>query len=161
MENYNNQQPNYQQPNYRQPQQPYVASQAPVGQLKTNRSLVKFILLSLVTFGIYSIVVMSSVSSDINVIASRYDGKKTMHFLLMSLVLSWLTLGIYPIVWYHMMSDRIGNELRRRGIAYDFNAGTFWLWGVLGTLIVVGPFVYMHKLLKAMNLLSEHYNVNG
>ena len=48
----------------------------PVGQLKTNRGLLKFVLLSLITFGIYGLVVMSVVSSDINVIASRYDGKK-------------------------------------------------------------------------------------
>ena len=31
----------------------------PVGQLSTTRSLAKFILLSLITFGIYGIVVMS------------------------------------------------------------------------------------------------------
>ena len=55
------------------------ASTAPVGQLKTNRSLLKLILLSIITLGIYGIVVMSSVSTDINVIAGRYDGKKTMH----------------------------------------------------------------------------------
>lgn len=53
-------------------------AQAPVTRvaLKMNRSLVKFILLSLITFGIYGIVVLSGISSDINTIASRYDGKK-------------------------------------------------------------------------------------
>lgn len=49
----------------------------------------------------------------------------------------------------------------RRGIAYDFDASTFWLWGVLGSLIVVGPFIYTHKLLKAMNLLAANYNIRG
>lgn len=141
--------------------QTYAASTAPVGQLKTNRGLLKYILLSLVTFGIYGIVVMSSVSSDINVIASRYDGKKTMHFCLMAFLLSWLTLGIVPLVWYHKISGRIGKELSRRGISYSFGAGSFWGWNILGALIAVGPLVYLHKLLKAMNLLSEHYNVNG
>ena len=134
---------------------------APVGQLKTNRGLVKFILLSFITFGIYAIVAMSSVSSDINVIASRYDGKKTMHFCLLTFVVSWLTLGIGVFVWYHKISDRIGNELKRRNIDFSFNAGTFWLWNILGSLILVGPFIYAHKLFKAMNLLSEDYNVNG
>ena len=43
----------------------------PVGQLKTNRGLLKFILLSVITLGIYGIVAMSSVSSDVNVICSR------------------------------------------------------------------------------------------
>ena len=49
---------------------------APVVQLKTNRGLVKYILLSLITFGIYGLVVMSAVSTDINTIATRYDGKR-------------------------------------------------------------------------------------
>lgn len=138
-----------------------TASAAPVGQLKTNRGLLKFILLSLITFGIYGIVVMSSVSTDINVIASRYDGKKTMHYCLLTFVISWLTLGIGVFVWYHKISNRIGGELARRGIAYSFSAGTYWGWNILGSLILIGPFVYLHKMLKAMNLLSEHYNQNG
>lgn len=54
-----------------QQEQTQQTSTAPVGQLKTNKSLVKFILLSLITFGIYGIVILSSVSNDINIIASR------------------------------------------------------------------------------------------
>lgn len=141
--------------------QSYTASTAPVAQLKTNRGMVKFLLLSLITFGIYGIVAMSSISTDINIMASRYDGKKTTHYCLMVFLYSWLTLGIYPIVWYHKLSARIGSELSRRGISYSFGAGSFWGWNLLGSLIVVGPFIYLHKLMKAMNLLSKHYNVNG
>lgn len=140
--------------------QPVTAAK-PVGQLKTNRGLLKYILLSMITLGIYGLVAMSNVSSDINTIASRYDGKKTMHYCLMFFLFSWLTIGIVPLVWYHRMSKRVGNELSRRGISYSFGAGTYWGWGILGSCIVVGPFIYLHKLLKAMNLLAEHYNVNG
>lgn len=134
---------------------------APAGQLKTNRGLLKFILLSIITFGIYGIVVMSSISNDINTIAGRYDGKKTMHYCLVVFVFSWLTIGIVPIVWCHKISNRIGSELARRGINYKFDAGTFWGWGILGSFIVVGPFIYCHKLLNSMNLLAAHYNING
>lgn len=138
-----------------------VRSAAPVGQLKTNRGLLKYILLSIITLGIYGIVVMSSVSTDINTIASRYDGKKTMHYCLVFFIFSWLTFGIVPLVWSHRISSRIGGELKRRGISYGFGANTFWLWGILGSFILVGPFVYIHKLLKSMNLLAKDYNVNG
>ena len=134
---------------------------APQYQLKTNRGMIKFILLSLITCGIYGLVVMSCISSDINVIASKYDGKKTMHYCLIYFIFTWLTLGIAPIVWYHRLSARIGNELKRREINYSFGAGSFWGWNVLGSFIVVGPLVYLHKLCKAMNLLSENYNING
>lgn len=136
-------------------------NQAPVGQLNTKRGLVKFILLSAITFGIYGIVAMSSVSSDINTIAGRYDGKKTMHYCLVFFIFSWLTFGIVPIVWSHKISARIGNELKRREISYSFGAGSFWGWNVLGSFIFVGPFIYIHKLFKAMNLLSADYNVKG
>lgn len=136
-------------------------SNAPVGQLKTNRGLLKYILLSMITFGIYGIVVMSCVSTDINVVAGRYDGKKTMHYCWVYFLLSWLTFGIVPLVWYHKISARIGMELRRRGIDYKFGAGSFWGWNILGSLILVGPLVYLHKLLKSMNLLAASYNVKG
>ena len=133
----------------------------PVAPLNTNKGLVKYILLNLITFGIYGLVVMSSVSSDINTIASRYDGKKTMHFCLLTFIFSWLTCGIAVFVWYHKISARIGKELIRRGISYNFGADTYWLWSVLGSLIVVGPFIYLHKLFTAMNLLSSDYNAKG
>lgn len=138
-----------------------IHNAAPVGQLKTDRSLLKFILLSIVTLGIYAIVYMSGVSGDLNIVASRYDGKQTPHYCLMLFILMPLTLGIYWFVWYHKFSARIGSELRRRNIACRFDAADFWLWHVLGSLIVVGPFVYVYKLSKAMNLLSENYNQNG
>ncbi len=139
----------------------YVMNQPPIMQLNTSRGLAKYILLSLITFGIYGLVCMSGISSDINTIASRYDGKRTMHFCLLAFIVTPLTLGIGAIVWYHNISARIGNELRRRGIAYGFDAASFWLWNVLGSLIIIGPFVYCHKMFKAMNLLAENYNVYG
>ncbi len=129
-------------------------------RLKTNRGLLKYILLSLITFDIYALVVMSGISSDINVIATRYDKKRTMPFLLILFLFSWLTLGIAPLVWSHRLCSRIGSELARRNIPYTLNAKTFWLWEVLGSLIVVGPFIFMYKLLKSMNLLCLDYNKN-
>ena len=89
----------------------YQTSTAPVAQRKTNKSLVKYILLSLITFGIYGLVVMSSVSNDINIVASRYDGKKTMHFCLLFFLISPITFGIASLVWFHKISGRIGNNL--------------------------------------------------
>lgn len=143
------------------PNPTYQPSPSPVGQLKTNKGLLKFILLSAITFGIYALVVMSSVSNDINIIASRYDGKKTMHFCLLCFLVGPITLGIGYIVWHHKISARIGNELSRRNIPYSFGAADYWLWNVLGSLIVIGPFVYLYKLFKATNQLCAHYNQNG
>lgn len=130
-------------------------------QLKTDRGLLKFVLLNFVTFGIYGIIVMSAISEDINIIAGRYDGKKTMHYCLLFFLVSWVTMGIGSLVWYHRISARIGAELKRRGISYSFGAGSFWGWNLLGLFIAVGPYVYIHKLLKSMNLLCKDFNAVG
>ena len=46
---------------------------APAIQLKTNKGLLKTILLSLITFGIYPLVVMSAVSNEINIDINKCD----------------------------------------------------------------------------------------
>lgn len=66
--------------------------------LQTNRSLTKYILLGLITLGIYDIVVMTKISNDINTIASKHDGRHTMNFCLVFFIFSWLTFGIVPLV---------------------------------------------------------------
>lgn len=137
------------------------ASVAPVGKLKTNKGLLKYILLSIITFGIYGLVVMSSLSNEVNVVASRYDGKKTMHYCLLFFIVAPITLGIAYIVWFHKVSNRIGNELARRGVSYKFSCADYWLWNVIGGLILIGPFVYYHKLFKATNLMCKDYNEKG
>lgn len=140
---------------------PQVYERRAIGQLNTDRSLMKYILLNIVTLGIYSLVFYSVISSDINIIAGRYDGKRTMHFCLLAFIIAPLTMGIGVWVWYHRLSNRIGDELARRHIRYDFNATTFWLWNVLGSFIIVGPFIYLHKLATASNMLAAHYNIEG
>ena len=48
-----------------------------------------------------------------------------------------------------------------RNIAYNFSASDFWLWNVIGSIIVVGPFIYYHKLFKSCNLICKDYNQRG
>ena len=134
---------------------------APAMQLRTHRGLTKMFFLSLITFGIYPLVVESHISEELNLVASRHDGRRTMHFCLIYFIFSWLTLGIAPLVWYHRTSDRMGDELKRRQIDYSFGALDFWLWCIIGSLIFIGPFVYIHKRMKAMNLINADYNQKG
>ncbi|MDD3092813.1 MAG: hypothetical protein PHV04_01675, partial [Clostridia bacterium] len=91
---------------------------------------------------------------------SRYDGKKSMNFILLTLV-SPFTAGIASLVWMHRISNRTGWALTHRSINYEFNPNTFWLWAILGSMIFVGPFVYVHKLSTAMNYICQDYNARG
>lgn len=129
--------------------------------LRTERSFVSYFFLSIITLGIYALVQECHISEEINEVVSPHDGKHTMHFALIFFIFSWLTLGIVPLVWYHRTSNRIGDELRRRGIHMDFGADTFWLWAVVGSLIAIGPYVYVYKRLHAMNAMNQDYNEKG
>ena len=52
----------------------------PAKKLKTNRRLWKLIVFGIITLGIYNIVAFEEMSGSLNLIASRYDGRKTMSF---------------------------------------------------------------------------------
>lgn len=169
-----------------------AVSAAPKNQLPTKRGLGKMILFSILTLGIYPMVIWSRLVGEVNMVASRYDGERSMSFFGM-LMLSPITLGIHSLVWMHKLCRRIGTELQRRNVNSTFGARDFWLWNVLmgflasvltgvgaglaatgfnvqivlwilicvGILALIGPFVFLHKLMKAMNQLNGNYNVNG
>lgn len=105
-------------------------SYAPGYQLPDKRGLLKMIFLGLITFGIYNIVIMSRIAEEINMVASKRDGKRTQQFF-WAIILTYLTLGIYAFVWIHGLCNRIGDEVKRRGINYKFGATDFWIWNVL------------------------------
>ena len=133
---------------------------APKIQLPTGRGLGKMFFLGLITAGIYPTVILSKIITELNIVASRYDGKRTMPYFGM-LMVTPLTLGIYAYVWFHNLCARIGEELQRRGVDYKFGPSHFWLWGILGSFILVGPFIFTHKLMKSMNLLNKDFNEKG
>lgn len=167
---------------------------APAYKLPTGRGFWKMVLLGIITGMLYPMVIMSRISVEINMVASRHDGKRTMHFMWMPFI-SVLTLGVYFFVWIHTLCGRIGAELRRRQIAYKFGAGSFWLWnllyGIVGSIITaivvlilgqtvsmetpllaligsagalissIGPCIFLHKLMRSMNLVNADYNEKG
>ncbi len=133
----------------------------PARQLTTSRGLLRWIAFSIISCGLYPLFALSNISSEINLIASARDGRNTMNGALMALIISPVTLGIAGLVWFNNICDRIGNELGARNIDYGFGASTFWAWGFFGSFIIVGPFVFLHKFCKAMNMLNADYNANG
>ena len=139
---------------------PSVDDVPPALLLPVDRSLLSWVVLSFVTLGIYPVIALSNISMELNLAATKRDHLHTHNGVLVAL-LGALTIGIYPLVWFHKTSNRIGKELQARGIDYRFDASLFWLWAVLGSLIIIGPLVYIHKLTKAMNQLNAHYNAYG
>ena len=126
-------------------------------KLKTNRQMWKLMLLNILTLGIYSIIFFIPFSYDIDKVAPRRDGRRTMNFI-GAYLLSLFTFAIVMDIWHYQIASRVEDALSERSITYDFGTGDFWGWFIFGSLILVGPFIYFHKLCKAMNLLCEAYN---
>ena len=137
-----------------------AVSARPAIQFATDRKLWKMIVFGLLTFGIYDLIVWCQMITELNVAACRYDGKRTMPFF-PAAYLGGMTFGIYGLIWQHKLCERMSAELARRGYEYKFGPSTFWLWGFLGSLVIVGPFVYMSKLLTVMNTINADFNENG
>lgn len=126
-------------------------------KLQTNRNVWKFIILNILTFGIYGIIFFIPFSFDLDKIAPKRDGTKTMNYLF-AYILSYITLSVVMMVWFHHITERVEEALREREIDYEFGTGDFWGWYFFGSFILVGPYVYLYKLISAMNLLCEDYN---
>ena len=127
-------------------------------RMKTDRSLVAYILLSIITCGIYSYYFLYAMARDANVICSA-DGKKT-GGLLAFILLSFITCGFYALYWYYALGNRLAENAPRYGMNFQENGTTVLLWYLVGALVCgIGPFVAMHILIKNMNSLSVAYNM--
>ncbi len=126
-------------------------------KLATNRSVWKLILFSILTLGIYSIVFFIPFSYDLDKVSPKRDRSRTMNFFV-AYVISLFTFSIVLYIWHYMVAKRVEETLEARDIRYEFRTGDFWGWYLVGSLILIGPFVYLYKLCKAMNLLCADYN---
>ena len=128
-------------------------------KLQTNRKMWKLMLFNILTLGFYSIFFFIPLSFDIDKVAPRRDGERTMNYLFAH-ILAIFTFSIVVDIWHYLIAKRVEEALTVRKINYEFGTHDFWLWFVFGSIILVGPFIYFHKLCKAMNLLCEAYNEN-
>lgn len=102
---------------------------------------------------------MEAVVDDVNTLATPYDGLHTTQYAPI-FVLGIFTLGIAPLVWHHRFAKRLQGELQRRHINCQFGPKTLWGWDVCGILLLVGPFIYYHRMFEAVNLLCEAHNAD-
>lgn len=126
-------------------------------RLKDDRGLLSYILLSLVTCGIYSYYFIYKMAADVNV-ACEGDGEETAG-LVAFILLSFITCGIYAWVWYYKLGNRLSANAGRYGLSFQENGTTVLLWLVFGSLLCgIGSFVAMHILIKNTNQICNAYN---
>ena len=126
-------------------------------RLQTDRSLVMYIILSLVTCGIYSYYFIYKMAKDVNV-ACEGDGEST-GGLVQFILLSFVTCGIYAWFWYYKLGNRLSLNAPRYGMAFQENGTTVLMWLLFGSLLCgIGSFVAMHILIKNTNSICHAYN---
>ena len=129
-------------------------------RIPTNRSLIAYILLSIITCGIYSYYFIYSIARDVNTMC-REDGEKT-GGLLAFILLSFVTCGFYGLYWEYKLGNRLAANAPRYGITFQENGTSVLLWYLVGALLCgIGPWVAMHILIKNTNALAAAYNARN
>lgn len=126
-------------------------------RLKDDRGLLSYILLSLITCGIYGYYFIYKMAHDVN-IACEGDGESTSG-LVAFILLSFITCGIYAWFWYYKLGNRLAGNAPRYGIVITENGTTVLMWQIFGAFICgIGPFIAMHILIKNSNKICNAYN---
>lgn len=139
----------------------YSGPYKPIMPLRTDRSILIFVLLSIVTCGIYGLIFLYLLIQDVNT-ACEGDGEETPGFLLY-LLLSVCTCGIYQFIWFYKLGNRLSNNCRRYGFSVSEDGTTVLLWMIFGYFLCgIGPFIAMNIVINQTNNVCMGYNrANG
>lgn len=125
--------------------------------VKSDRSLLMYILLGICTCGIYDYYFLHKLAADVNTVCDG-DGKSTAG-LLKLILLSICTCGIYAWVWYYSLGNRLSENAPRYGLTFSENGTSVLMWMLFGALLCgIGPFIAMHIIIKNTNALAAAYN---
>lgn len=150
-----------------QPQPQYAGQQqyapqpapAPMGYapIKTDRGVIGWLLLSIVTCGIYSYYFLYCLARDINVMCQD-DGDSTPG-LAAFILLSFVTCGFYGLYWYYKIGNRLQANAPRYGLMFQENGTTVLMWQIVGALLCgLGPIFAMNIIIKNTNAMATAYN---
>ena len=123
-----------------------------------QRSIASFILLGIVTFGIYPVVVLCTMGEDVNKICEG-DGQKNM-FYFFALLLGLVTLGIVPVIWFYKAMNRLQDNAYRYGptVKPVYSGDQFLLWFYLGAFLLgIGPIIATAYFISDVNQFAGVY----
>ncbi|MCD8107594.1 MAG: DUF4234 domain-containing protein [Oscillospiraceae bacterium] len=126
-------------------------------KIRTDRNIVVYVLLTIITCGIYGLWFIYEWAQDVNEIC-RNDGDETPG-LLKLILLSLITCGLYSYYWYYKLGNRLQANGPTYGVTISENGTTVLLWLILGILICgLGQYYGLHLLMKNTNTLATAYN---
>lgn len=122
-----------------------------------DRNFVLYVILTIITCGIYGLVFLYSMIQDVNTVCDG-DGEHT-RGLLGLILLSLVTCGIYSFYWYYCLGNRLAKNAPRYGMSFQENGTTVLLWMVIGSLLCgLGTWVANYIIIKNCNQLCAAYN---
>ena len=122
-----------------------------------KRSLIEFIVLSLITCGIYSIIFFFCWTNDVNRICQG-DGETSPNYIVV-LLLTIVTCGLYGVYWIYKQANRLAKIAPQYGLTIVETGGTVLLWYIIGSFLCgIGTLIGTNILIKNLNLLGEAYN---
>lgn len=125
--------------------------------IKTDRGVIGWLLLSIVTCGIYSYYFLYCLARDINVMCQD-DGDSTSG-LAAFILLSFVTCGFYALYWYYKIGNRLQANAPRYGLMFQENGTTVLMWLIVGALLCgLGPIFAMNIIIKNTNAMATAYN---
>ena len=127
---------------------------------KEDRSLLTYVLLSLVTCGIYDLIFRWKLINDLNDVSSAKDpdGWRSPNLIVL-ILLTLVTCGIYGWYWIYQVGNTICRAGENYGERIDENGTTLLLWSLFGSLLCgAGYFIAYHLMFKNMNTICRRYN---
>lgn len=127
-------------------------------RLPENRGLLKYILLEIVTLGIYGLYLIHREAKETNLACAK-DGQNT-RGLLGYLLLGLITVGIYPIVWRCSWIGRCNSYLTRSNKPQGLQVSTYLLTVFIFGVLTLGIMyiVLAAKVLYLQNSVNKTYN---
>ena len=121
-----------------------------------KRNYVTYLLLSIVTFGIYHIIFWNKISKEIDVLCEG-DGKKTMKYIF-AWLLSIPTLGIFGIIWKCKLIDRLKTNAARYDLKFSEGKGIIAVLSTVGLLFLAGPAIGHFVTIRNYNAIGQAFN---
>lgn len=126
--------------------------------MQDDRSIVKFIFLSIITCGLYEFWFFWWFVKDINQWCEEEGSRKRSSNYFVASLLAVLTLGIYTFFWYYRLGDMLGFVARRRNVDTPVSGGYMIICLVLNFFFGIALLVAMAEMINAANEIAHQHN---
>lgn len=129
----------------------------PTRRLNDERSIVKFIIFSTITFGIYDIWYFYHLINDIHILF--YDEDEPLPKYPKYLLYSIFTLGFYNMYYWLKVAEKMRIEARKRKLDIEVSSGLILISHILSYILSGLPGLCAYAIIfKALNIIAEDYN---